>query len=203
MSFEINLEKLQTNNPGMTELAQEIGVPVDYLMLGFAASGEFFDQVMPCFSTFEEYRAGIIEDYAKALTTKVLLVLFNTDTKTLQFNGCDYREKDINLLAEKVKIWVLNNGGNVGREKKGCYVATAIYGSYDCPEVWVLRRFRDESLSISPFGRAFVRTYYAISPTVVKRFGNKAWFNRFVKARLDSFVSNLAGRGFSSDLYID
>ena len=24
-----------------------------------------------------------------------------------------------------------------------CYVATAVYGSYDCPEVWTLRRFRD------------------------------------------------------------
>ena len=27
-----------------------------------------------------------------------------------------------------------------------CYVATAVYGSYDCPEVWTLRRFRDVCL---------------------------------------------------------
>ena len=32
------------------------------------------------------------------------------------------------------------------RKKQGCYVATCVYGSYDCPEVWILRRFRDESL---------------------------------------------------------
>ena len=25
----------------------------------------------------------------------------------------------------------------------GCYVATAVYGSYDCPQVWTLRRYRD------------------------------------------------------------
>lgn len=29
--------------------------------------------------------------------------------------------------------------------RKGCYVATCVYGSYDCPEVWTLRRFRDYS----------------------------------------------------------
>lgn len=29
----------------------------------------------------------------------------------------------------------------------GCYVATAVYGSYDCPQVWTLRRFRDNTLA--------------------------------------------------------
>ena len=28
-----------------------------------------------------------------------------------------------------------------------CYVATAVYGSYDCPEVWTLRRFPVITLS--------------------------------------------------------
>ena len=29
----------------------------------------------------------------------------------------------------------------------GCYVATCVYGSYDCPQVWTLRRFRDNTLA--------------------------------------------------------
>lgn len=29
----------------------------------------------------------------------------------------------------------------------GCYIATAVYGSYDCPHVWILRRYRDSVLS--------------------------------------------------------
>ena len=57
-----------------------------------------------------------------------------------------------------------------------CYVATAVYGSYDCPEVWTLRRFRDDSLAETWYGRAFVKTYYAISPTLVKWFGHTEWF---------------------------
>ena len=34
----------------------------------------------------------------------------------------------------------------VQTQKRGCYVATAVYGSYDCPEVWTLRRYRDDTL---------------------------------------------------------
>lgn len=43
------------------------------------------------------------------------------------------------------------NMGNMG----GCYVATAVYGSYDCPQVWTLRRFRDYTLAETWYGRAF------------------------------------------------
>ena len=52
--------------------------------------------------------------------------------------------------------------------KSGCYVATCVYGSYDCPEVWTLRRYRDEHLAKSVFGRVFIRCYYSISPCIVK-----------------------------------
>ena len=27
--------------------------------------------------------------------------------------------------------------------RKGDYISTCVYGSYDCPEGWMLRRFRD------------------------------------------------------------
>ena len=39
--------------------------------------------------------------------------------------------------------------------KKGCYIATCVYNSYDCPEVWTLRRFRDEYLEKYYLGRLF------------------------------------------------
>ena len=40
--------------------------------------------------------------------------------------------------------------------KSGCYVATCVYGSYDCPEVWRLRRYRDEYLDAHWWGRYFI-----------------------------------------------
>ena len=85
----------------------------------------------------------------------------------------------------------------------GCYVATAVYGSYDCPEVWTLRRFRDNTLAETCFGRAFVRAYYAVSPTLVKLFGNAKWFKAIWKVYLDRMVRALRKKGFESTPYQD
>lgn len=86
---------------------------------------------------------------------------------------------------------------------KGCYVATAVYGSYDCPEVWTLRRFRDTVLDSTWYGRAFIKIYYAVSPKLVKSFGSKKWFNQICKKRLDVFVQNLKNKGFEDTKYND
>lgn len=89
------------------------------------------------------------------------------------------------------------------KKKDACYVATAVYGSYDCPEVFTLRRFRDDYLKSSLFGKAFIKSYYAISPSVVRLFGKTNWFNSFWRKRLDKFVSVLNEKGYSSAPYKD
>ena len=85
----------------------------------------------------------------------------------------------------------------------GCYVATAVYGSYDCPEVWTLRRFRDDTLAETWYGRAFIRTYYAISPTIVKWFGKTEWFKNLWKPMLDRMVRDLQSKGVENTPYED
>lgn len=90
-----------------------------------------------------------------------------------------------------------------GKAAGGCYVATAVYGSYDCPQVWTLRRFRDYALAETWYGRAFIRTYYAISPTLVKWFGHTEWFKHMWKGRLDRMVANLNADGVEDTPYED
>ena len=85
----------------------------------------------------------------------------------------------------------------------GCYVATAVYGSYDCPEVWILRRYRDYILAETWYGRAFVKVYYAVSPTLVKWFGHTVWFKEMWKGKLDRMVSNLRSQGVEDTPYED
>ena len=87
--------------------------------------------------------------------------------------------------------------------KGGCYVATAVYGSYDCPQVWTLRRFRDDALAETWYGRAFIHTYYAISPTLVKWFGKSTWFRQMWKPTLDRMVLRLNREGVSDTPYSD
>lgn len=52
-------------------------------------------------------------------------------------------------------------------------------------------------------GRLFVKAYYAISPQIVKRFGETQWFNRFWKGRLDKLVKRLELEGFKNTPYDD
>lgn len=89
------------------------------------------------------------------------------------------------------------------RKKSGCFVATAVYGSYDCSQVWVLRRFRDEYLSNSWYGRAFISFYYAVSPVLVQIFGKTKAFNMIVRPLLDKKVDQLMRKGFSNEPYVD
>jgi hypothetical protein len=85
----------------------------------------------------------------------------------------------------------------------GCYVATAVYGSYDCPQVWTLRRYRDYTLAETWYGRAFIRTYYAISPTLVRWFGHTDWFKKMWKGKLDRMVADLNAKGVENTPYQD
>lgn len=86
---------------------------------------------------------------------------------------------------------------------EGCYIATAVYGSYDCPQVWTLRRYRDNTLAKTWHGKAFIHFYYAISPTLVKCFGETNWFKRIWKPKLDKIVRRLIAEGVSSKPYYD
>lgn len=103
------------------------------------------------------------------------------------------------LLIEETS----NSSSNSSSSSSGCYVATAVYGSYDCPEVWTLRRYRDYSLSKTHFGRVLVRVYYAISPTLVKWWGNSNLFKKIGRHYLDKFVHRLWRQGVEYTQYED
>ena len=93
--------------------------------------------------------------------------------------------------------------GSTSTKSSGCYIATCVYGSYDCPNVWVLRRYRDEKLAKSTLGRMFIKFYYATSPILVKIFGNHKWFKNIWAGVLDPFVAKLKKEGFSDQKYCD
>jgi hypothetical protein len=89
------------------------------------------------------------------------------------------------------------------RKSGGCYVATCVYGSYDCPEVWVLRRFRDNSLKQSRLGRQIIRMYYTVAPCTVKVLGKSRWFSVLCKPILGRIVDRLQKSGVSCSPYYD
>lgn len=122
-----------------------------------------------------------------------------------QFFGCDVLETiQISESVDKAKIVKTSADRSRNSNKSnGCYVATAVYGSYDCPQVWVLRRYRDFSLAKTWHGRVFIKTYYVISPTIVRWFGNTKWFKKLWRGKLDRIVANLQSEGVESTPYED
>ncbi len=121
--------------------------------------------------------------------TKIKIDYMDGSTETLKGGEIQYEE-------------IPRNPPSAGRTG-GCYVATAVYGSYDCPQVWTLRRFRDNMLAGSWYGRAFIRTYYAVSPTLVRWFGETKWFQKLWRGPLDRLVDRLQSEGVENTPYND
>jgi hypothetical protein len=73
---------------------------------------------------------------------------------------------------------------NACAQEKGCFIATACYGSVNAPEVELLRQFRDEHLKPNAAGRAFVRLYYFISPPIARYLRKHEGAKRIVRNTL-------------------
>ena len=80
------------------------------------------------------------------------------------------------------------------KKATACYIATAVYGSYDAPSVLVLRRYRDDVLQHNVFGRAFIKVYYALSPPIARWLKDAEYVNGWVKRRLDRWVEHLKNK---------
>lgn len=73
----------------------------------------------------------------------------------------------------------------------GCFVATAVYGDYECSQVMILRRFRDEILEKSRWGRNFITFYYQNGPSWAQMVKRRPWFSFIIRKCLDLFVKLL------------
>lgn len=60
-----------------------------------------------------------------------------------------------------------NAHGLVVKHLARCFIASAVFGPTS-PEVAVLRTFRDERLATTAAGRAFIATYYKVSPPIAR-----------------------------------
>ena len=76
-------------------------------------------------------------------------------------------------------------GDMMMHEAGACFIATAVYGDYDHPQVRVLRRFRDEVLLKSAAGRRFVRWYYRVGPGWGEWVHQKRLMRTIIKKCLD------------------
>lgn len=159
-----------------------------------ANNSEYQNLVKAVANQYVEYSKGLTERYA-IYGSKLLDSAVEARRKTLGFFKDGLNEENQSDISE--------GGINNQAQNNGCYIATCAYGSYDCPQVWTLRRFRDYTLDETWYGRFFIKCYYAISPTLVTWFGKTKWFRGFWKSRLDKMVSELNKKGVDNTYYYD
>ena len=87
-----------------------------------------------------------------------------------------------------------SSSGSSTKSSSGCFVATAVYGSYDHPSVLVLRAFRDRDLMPFAWGRLFVRTYYRVGPWLAAVVRRSPACGAAARTMLDRIVQRLTKR---------
>lgn len=96
-----------------------------------------------------------------------------------------YLQNRASLLNLKTQLEVVKNpSGGSGN----CYIATMAYGDYDNPQVMILRKFRDEVLDKSVFGKWFIKTYYHYSPKLVEKLKKQKTVNSIIRKALNQFI---------------
>lgn len=79
----------------------------------------------------------------------------------------------------------------------GCYIATVAYGSYDAPQVLILRDFRDSYLDTRSWGQKFIHVYYKCSPYIASKLMGKARINAVLRIILNKVISIWVKRSMS------
>lgn len=83
---------------------------------------------------------------------------------------------------------VTNRQSSSSSSSGGCYIATMAYGSYEHPQVIELRKFRDNTLTKTTFGRGFIKIYYKYSPKLVELLKDKHLVNQSIKSLLNTLI---------------
>lgn len=72
----------------------------------------------------------------------------------------------------------------LSKKGKGCFIATAVYGSPNAIEVEILKAFRDNWLTKYLIGRLFIKLYYIISPPVANLISKHTFLKAIIKSIL-------------------
>lgn len=75
--------------------------------------------------------------------------------------------------------------------KKSCFIATAVYESYDHPNVRIFRQFRDNHLQNNIFGKCICTVYYHLGPILATSFLTRGVSKKVILLILDKVSDRL------------
>lgn len=130
----------------------------------------------------------MVTDISALKNLKGLEKLYITDTQIEKLDALNGLHKlktlavtDTPISKDEIKNFKSRHPNCEVIGYSGCFIATACYGSYNSPEVLILRKFRDEQLSKSFAGRGIIELYYSISPPLAAFLYTRKKLRQFVK----------------------
>lgn len=160
----------QENANKFIETLGSIGGNADFLY-------HFFENKIEQNRKFKLETKDLVNQYVSFLTKNPQLNLSLRIEDSIFEDNFNQAESYLNRMLNDVKS---KNGG--------CYIATMAYGDYDHPQVLILRKFRDEKLSKSSFGRWFIKTYYHYSPKLVEQLKDSKLINSTIRSLLNLII---------------
>ena len=149
-----------------------------------------------CNSDFYQAKTKILNDKYKEVESQEYKSLWNAlkvaeiNTHNRGYEGIAYHLRRFAFHSDEEGFFEF---AYLKDKYGGCYIATAVYGSYNAPEVLILRKFRDTYLEKRKWGQSFVSFYYKYSPQIAKKLEQKRLLNKAIKFLIDkvllSFVS--------------
>ena len=109
---------------------------------------------------------------------------FDNDDTRKEFNQIVENYQKLGDNPPNLKPVPLENPG-------GCYIATMVYGDFNHPQVIFLRKYRDNTLLKSVFGKIIVKFYYFIAPSLVILLKKQNKINYLIKKLLESLIEKL------------
>jgi len=95
-----------------------------------------------------------------------------------------HRHSVLRITLNAVSVLEKNHSLTKPVSKKGCFIATAVYGDGNSAELRQFYAIRDEALSKSVAGRLFIHIYYFLSPGLAKWIGDKPRIKSFTRKYL-------------------
>jgi hypothetical protein len=123
--------------------------------------------------------------FASAANLEEIIKQFNVEKDDLvQLTGTIislHRQSVLRITLSSISVIEKNHGLTKTDDKKGCFIATAVYGSRDAAQVQRFYQYRDCVLAKSFTGRFFIKFYYLVSPALAKWIDNKPIIKSFVR----------------------
>lgn len=135
---------------------------------------------------------GRLNDLHETFVSEYEEVIDHIFTLYMDLRACYQNNKNVEELDKQheYKLDFSKTAQEMDAAKQGCFIATAVFGREMAYEVQALKKWRDTVLKKSLIGRAFISSYYTLSPWLVRNvLKNSPRLKKATRFGLEIFVT--------------